>query len=172
MTVPLVVVPDEAPDDGALPIADWNRAVDHIKACFPYSRPWTVETQQAFYDALCHFSYPELIGAASALARTVRRDRERPSLAEMVLAANGERAALRRRQDEARLRVVDRPFNGWRGVPMEPPGEDSGPYYRLAYAMATGEVDEHDAVAKEAYLSSAGLPDMTESRWRMGFRFR
>lgn len=157
MTAPLHVVGDD--DSDRLPIADWNRVVEHIRACWPYSRPWTVETQQAFYDALCRFSYPELIGAASHLARSAARKepRERPALAEMYAAASRERAELERMRTEARLRVVPGPWRGWRDMEMAPPGEDAGPFYRLAYAIHQGEVPEHYGPEHESFLRAHGV---------------
>jgi hypothetical protein len=155
----LHVVADDDPD--GLTLDAWNQVVDHIKACWPYSRPWPVDTQQAFYDVLKGFSREELIGGASRLAKsTVRRNsrdwRERPALAELREAAASERAELKRIHDEVRLRVVDTPWTGWKGMAIEPPDETAGPYYRLAYAMSRGEIDPGDHEARDAFVLRHG----------------
>lgn len=158
MTADLYVVPDDAAPDG-LTAEEWIRVVEHVRACFPYSRPWTVETQQAFYEALCRFDYTELIGATSRLAQSTRRKdpRERPSLAEFREAAQAERAALVRGREEVRLRVASRPWQGWQHMEMDPPGDEAGPYYRLAYAISTGAVAPSDRTAHDRFLRENGL---------------
>lgn len=151
-------------DPGGLPLAAWNQVVDHIKACWPYSRPWTVETQQAFYDALCRFTHEELIGAASRLAVSVTRRhsrdwRERPSLAELREAACAERAGLERLREETRerLAVLSNPFRGWHKAELPFPDENAGPFTRLAYAISIGEVPPFDPVARDRFLAAYGL---------------
>lgn len=165
MTVDLYVVPDDASPEGLSP-EEWIRVVEHVRACFPYSRPWTVETQQVFYEALCRFDYPELIGAASRVAQSTRRKdpRERPSLAEFREFALVQREALVRVREEIRSGAAsEQRFQGWHKAKLDPPGEDAGPYVRLAYAISTGEVPPYDPVARDAFLAAHGLRENSSS---------